>query len=70
MLSRLGLHKTLLVYSLVNGTVLFIAFLLLKERKPRSRLSLPPPDIHWVDSKLFRNGVFWSMALSLAVTVL
>jgi hypothetical protein len=70
MLNRLGLRKTLLAYSFVNGTVLAVAFLLLKERKPRSRLSVPPPGIHWVDSKLFRNGVFWSMTLSLAVTVL
>ena len=70
MLTQLGFHKTLLIYSFINGAVLSFAFLLVKERKPRSRLSVPPPDIHWIDSKLFRNGVFWSMTLSIAVTVL
>lgn len=68
MLSRMGLHKTLLVYSFINCTVLFIAFLLIKDR-PRLHKQ-PVTDITWVDSTLFRNGVFWSMAIALGVTVL
>lgn len=70
MLSRVGLKKTFLIWSFVNGFVLFLAFLMVKERPRKSQKHLPPRDIKWLDTAMFKNPVFWSVCVSVGVTVL
>ena len=71
MLSKMSLRNTFLVFSGVQVVLLSIAYLLVEGRPKaaRSRAGLPGKII-WIDSKLFKDPVFWSLTLSLVVSVL
>jgi len=70
LLNRMSLRRTFLVFSAIDAVVLLIAFLLLKERPkvPRPQACLAP-KINWVDSRLFKDAVFWSLIMSLVMAV-
>lgn len=72
MLSNLTFRNALLIYSFINAALLVVAFLLVKDRPNRkaSVLARQRADIHWIDTSLFQSPIFWSMALSLGVSVL
>ncbi|CAE6507235.1 unnamed protein product, partial [Rhizoctonia solani] len=71
MLVRIGLHMTLLIYSFIQGGILFVGCLLIKTR---SRPSQVPESgsqkIQWVDTVYFKDLVFWSCWLAMALFVL
>jgi hypothetical protein len=71
LLNRMSLKRTFLVFSAIDAVVLLISCLLLKERPkvPRPQTHLVP-KINWVDSRLFKDPVFWSLIMSLVMTVL
>ncbi|CAE6407329.1 unnamed protein product [Rhizoctonia solani] len=68
MLLRMSLHMTLLIYSFVQGGILLAGCLLIKARPPAS--ASEPKKIRWVDSVYFKDPVFWSCWLALALFVL
>ena len=72
MLSKFGLHKSLLIYSGINAGLLLVAFFLIKDRPniKASTLAKRREPIVWVDTSLFKSPIFWSMSLCLAITIL
>lgn len=69
MLTRLGFHKTLLIYSFVQGTVMLVGFSLIKTRFPKSQIEARHEKIKWVDKVYFKDPVFWSFWVGLLFTV-
>lgn len=72
MFSHLGFRNSLLIYSFINAGVLFVAFILIKDRPNRkaSVIARQRAEIQWLDMSLFKMRIFWSVALGLATTVL
>ncbi|KAG8905735.1 hypothetical protein FRB99_008372 [Tulasnella sp. 403] len=64
MLTKIGLRYTLLSYFAINLVLDVVAFSLLKSRGPSRRVE----RIEWVDRSMFKNLVFWSLALCLLFT--
>ncbi|KAG8688195.1 hypothetical protein FRC09_013055 [Ceratobasidium sp. 395] len=60
MLTRMGFHKTMLIYSFVQGVVMLAGFLLIKTRMPASRSEVTKPRIQWIETRHFRDPVFWA----------
>lgn len=59
MLTRIGLRNTLLTYFGINVVMFIVAFPMLKSRGPRRRVT----RIEWIDITMFKDGVFWSVAI-------
>jgi hypothetical protein len=70
MLTRIGFHKTLLIYSFVQGSVMLAGFLLIKTRFPASQIATRNEKIKWVDMQYFKDPVFWSFWTALLFAVL
>lgn len=70
MLTRIGFHKTLLIYSFVQGAVMLAGFLLIKTRFPKSQIEARNEKIKWVDKQYFKDPVFWSFWAALLFAVL
>ncbi|CAE6464767.1 unnamed protein product [Rhizoctonia solani] len=69
MLDRLGFHKTLLIYSFVQGVTMLVGFSLIKTRFPASQLQNRDRKIAWVDKQYFKDPVFWSFWVALLFAV-
>ncbi|KAF8714623.1 Major Facilitator Superfamily, partial [Rhizoctonia solani] len=69
MLERLGFHKTLLIYSLVQGGIMLVGFSLIKTRFPASQIQNKQNKIVWFDKQYFKDPVFWSICSSLMFTM-
>ncbi|CAE6507169.1 unnamed protein product [Rhizoctonia solani] len=69
MLERLGFHKTLLVYSFVQGVTMLIGLSLITTRIPVSQAQNKHNRIVWVDKQYLKDPVFWSFCTSLLLTV-
>ncbi|KAG8787538.1 hypothetical protein FRC12_015461 [Ceratobasidium sp. 428] len=69
MLTRIGFHRTLLIYSFVQGAVMLAGFLLIKTRFPASQIAARHEKIKWVDKKYFEDPVFWSFWTALLFAV-
>ncbi|KAG9121663.1 hypothetical protein FRC07_002299 [Ceratobasidium sp. 392] len=69
MLTRIGFHKTLLIYSFVQGATMLAGFLLIKTRFPASQIATRHEKIKWVDKQYFRDPVFWSFWIALLFAV-
>lgn len=61
MLSRYGLRKTMLIKTGIDGGVLAIAYLLIKERRK------PSATIVWYDKKYLTDPTFWSITLCICL---
>jgi hypothetical protein len=70
MLEHLGFHKTLLIYSFIQGVVMLVGFLLIKTRFPASQAAARSRKIQWVDKQYFKDPVFWSFWTALLFAVL
>ncbi|CAE6419182.1 unnamed protein product [Rhizoctonia solani] len=69
MLDHLGFHKTLLIYSFVQGVTMLVGFSLIKTRFPASQLQNRDRKIAWVDKQYFKDPVFWSFWVALLFAV-
>ncbi|CAE6482419.1 unnamed protein product [Rhizoctonia solani] len=69
MLERLGFHKTLFIYSLVQGGIMLVGFSLIKTRFPASQIQNKQNKIVWFDKQYFKDPVFWSICTSLMFTM-
>ncbi|KAF8686289.1 Major Facilitator Superfamily [Rhizoctonia solani] len=69
MLGRLGFHKTLLIYSFVQGVTMLAGFSLIKTRFPASQLQNKNRKIAWVDKQYFKDPSFWSFWAALLFAV-
>ncbi|CAE6445495.1 unnamed protein product [Rhizoctonia solani] len=69
MLERLGFHKTLFIYSFVQGGIMLVGFLLIKTRFPASQIQNRSRKIVWIDKQYFKDPVFWSICASLTLTM-
>ncbi|KAF8747353.1 Major Facilitator Superfamily, partial [Rhizoctonia solani] len=69
MLGRLGFHKTLLIYSFVQGVTMLAGFSLIKTRFPASQLQNKNRKIAWVDKQYFKDPSFWSFWTALLFAV-
>ncbi|KAJ1305224.1 hypothetical protein OPQ81_000253 [Rhizoctonia solani] len=69
MLERLGFHKTLLIYSFVQGVTMLAGFSLITTRVPGSQAQNRHRRIVWVDKQYFKDPIFWSFAMSLMITM-
>ncbi|KAB5590702.1 Monocarboxylate transporter 10 [Ceratobasidium theobromae] len=69
MLEHLGFHKTLLIYSFVQGAVMLIGFSLIKVRIPPSQVAARDHKIQWFDKQYFKDPVFWSFWTALLFAV-
>ncbi|CCO33059.1 hypothetical protein BN14_07128 [Rhizoctonia solani AG-1 IB] len=69
MLGRLGFHKTLLIYSFVQGITMLVGFSLIKTRFPTSQLQNKNRKIVWVDKQYFKDLKFWSFWAALLFAV-
>ncbi|KAF8598865.1 MFS general substrate transporter, partial [Ceratobasidium sp. AG-I] len=69
MLTRIGFHKTLLIYSFVQGAAMLAGFLLIKARFPKSQIEASNEKIRWVDKQYFKDPVFWSFWTALLFAV-
>ncbi|KAG9000239.1 hypothetical protein FRB93_012779 [Tulasnella sp. JGI-2019a] len=65
MLTNIGLRNTLLVYFAINTTLLSLAFFLVKSRGSNNC----KVEIEWIDRALFKDPIFWSLALCMLFTV-
>jgi hypothetical protein len=70
MLTHIGFHKTLLIYSFVQGALLIAGFLLVKTRFPDSQFKPGKRNIQWVDNQYLKDKVFWSFWTALLFAVL
>ncbi|GAB1521247.1 hypothetical protein RhiTH_004338 [Rhizoctonia solani] len=70
MLGRLGFHKTLLIYSFVQGVTMLAGFSLIKTRFPASQLQNKNRKIAWIDKQYFKDPSFWSFWTALLFAVL
>lgn len=61
MLTRLGFHKTVLIYSFIQGIVMLVGFMLIKTRILTSHPGTAERTIQWVDKKYFKDPIFWSV---------
>ncbi|QRV93264.1 major facilitator superfamily transporter [Ceratobasidium sp. AG-Ba] len=69
MLTRLGFHKTLLIYSFVQGVTMLAGFSLIKTRFPASQIATRHEKIKWIDTHYFKDPVFWSFWTALLFAV-
>ncbi|CAE7233588.1 unnamed protein product [Rhizoctonia solani] len=69
MLDRIGFHKTLLIYSFVQGVTMVVGFSLIKTRFPASQLQNRDRKIAWVDKQYFKDPVFWSFWVALLFAI-
>ncbi|KAJ1305227.1 hypothetical protein OPQ81_000256 [Rhizoctonia solani] len=69
MLDHLGFHKTLLIYSFVQGVIMLVGFSLIKTRFPASQIQNRDRKIIWVDKQYFKDPVFWSFWIALLFAV-
>lgn len=69
MLDHLGFHKTLLIYSFVQGVTMLVGFSLIKTRFPASQIESRSRKIQWVDKQYFKDPVFWSFWSALLFAV-
>ncbi|CEL58613.1 Monocarboxylate transporter 10 OS=Rattus norvegicus GN=Slc16a10 PE=1 SV=1 [Rhizoctonia solani AG-1 IB] len=69
MLGRLGFHKTLLIYSFVQGITMLVGFSLIKTRFPTSQLQNKNRKIVWMDKQYFKDPKFWSFWAALLFAV-
>ncbi|KAG9121665.1 hypothetical protein FRC07_002301, partial [Ceratobasidium sp. 392] len=69
MLTRLGFHKALLIYSFVQGCILIVGFSLIKVRLPPSILITPRQKLQWIDRQRLKDPIFWSFWLALCLTM-
>ncbi|QRV78190.1 major facilitator superfamily transporter [Ceratobasidium sp. AG-Ba] len=69
MLTRIGFHKTLLIYSFVQGVVMLVGFSLVKTRFPESQFRTKTQKIQWVDKQYLQDKMFWSFWLALLFAV-
>ncbi|KAF8754717.1 Major Facilitator Superfamily [Rhizoctonia solani] len=63
MLGRLGFHKTLLIYSFVQGVTMLAGFSLIKTRFPASQLQNKNRKIAWIDKQYFKDPSFGASGL-------
>ncbi|CAE6496587.1 unnamed protein product, partial [Rhizoctonia solani] len=71
MLLRMRLHMMLFIYSFAQGGILFVGCLLIRTRvSPSYAQETNPKKIQWVDTIYFKDLVFWSCWLALALFVL
>ena len=65
MLTTLGLQKSFLIYTALDGVLLFAAwFMIAERRKPSQR-----KQIIWFDKSFFTDPVFWSLGGCFLFTV-
>ena len=65
MLTSLGLRKSFLIYTAIDGVLLFAAwFMIAERRKPTQR-----KEIIWFDKSFFADPVFWSLGGCLFFTI-
>ncbi|CDO68764.1 hypothetical protein BN946_scf184989.g30 [Trametes cinnabarina] len=65
MLTKLGLKKSLAIYTALDGALLFAAWFMISERrKPSER-----KEIIWVDRSFFSDPIFWSVGVCYFFTV-
>ncbi len=65
MLTSLGLQKSFLIYTAIDGVLLFAAwFMIAERRKPSQR-----KQIIWIDKSFFTDPVFWSLGGCFLFTV-
>lgn len=69
MLERIGFHKTLLIYSFVQGATMLVGFLLIKVRLPDSQIETRGHKIQWFDKQYFKDPVFWSFWIALMFAI-
>ncbi|QRV93263.1 major facilitator superfamily transporter [Ceratobasidium sp. AG-Ba] len=68
MLTPLGFHKTLLIYSFIQGATMLAGFFLITTRFPASQIAARHEKIKWVDTHYFKDPVFWSFWTALLFT--
>ncbi|KAM5533520.1 hypothetical protein V8D89_012857, partial [Ganoderma adspersum] len=65
MLTSLGLRRSFLIYTAIDGVLLFAAwFMIAERRKPTQR-----KEIIWFDKSFFADPVFWSLGGCLFFTI-
>ena len=65
MLTSLGWQKSFLIYTAIDGVLLFVAwFMIAERRKPSQR-----KPIIWFDKSFFTDPVFWSLGGCFLFTV-
>ncbi|KAH7338230.1 major facilitator superfamily domain-containing protein [Rhizoctonia solani] len=69
MLEHIGFHKTLLIYSFVQGVTMLVGFFLIKIRIPESQAQNRHRKIVWVDKQYLKDPVFWSFCTALIFTI-
>ena len=66
MLSSLGLRKSFVIYTAIDGVLLFAAYFMISER----RLPSQRKPIVWFDKSFFTDSAFWSLVGCFFFTVL
>ncbi|KAG9100768.1 hypothetical protein FS749_012882 [Ceratobasidium sp. UAMH 11750] len=69
MLTQLGFHRALLIYSFIQGLILIVGFSLIQVRLPSSPPSTQSQKIQWVDYHRLKDPIFWSFWLALCLTM-
>ncbi|CAE6484943.1 unnamed protein product [Rhizoctonia solani] len=69
MLEHIGFHKTLLIYSFVQGATMLVGFLFIRVRLPESQTENKTRKIVWVDKQYFKDPIFWSFCTALVFTI-
>ncbi|KAG8787540.1 hypothetical protein FRC12_015463 [Ceratobasidium sp. 428] len=67
MLTCLGFHRALLIYSFIQGLILIIGFSLIQVRIPPSIVTSPCQKIQWIDRQRLKDPIFWSFWTALCL---
>ncbi|EJD48102.1 MFS general substrate transporter [Auricularia subglabra TFB-10046 SS5] len=69
LLTKVGLRKTLLIYSGVHSLVCACSLLIIREREMPGRAHLKTQKMSWYDKELFHDKVFWGVVGGLFFSV-
>ncbi|KAG9100769.1 hypothetical protein FS749_012883 [Ceratobasidium sp. UAMH 11750] len=69
MLTRMGFHKTMLIYSFVQGVTMLVGFMLIKTRPPASQSAAAKPKIQWIETRYIKDSVFWGFWFAILFAV-